>query len=228
MATNTLKVLFWNARGVSSKIQELQLFLSRDRIDVACVCETFLKSDKNLTIKGYKTIQANRTTGRFGGLIIFIKDNISFSQINIPVTSLIETLGVRINKVHLFLIYLPGQARDPLIKRDLIHDLNQINNQYTNRFLMGDFNARHRSWNCDSNNTAGNILFHYINNSNNFVTAPADHTYCPVATNMRPSTIDLVLTDSLSSHSRPWVVNDFHSDHLPVRFDITMDVIREK
>lgn len=41
---------------------------------------------------------------------------------------------------------------------------------------------------------------------------------------MRSSSTDHILTDALSPHIVPWVVNEFHSDHLPVRFDITTKI----
>lgn len=37
---------------------------------------------------------------------------------------------------------------------------------------------------------------------------------------MQPSTIDLLLTNGLIQYQEPYIINDFASDHLPVRFEI--------
>ncbi len=38
-----LKVVYWNACGIQHKIIELYNYLLSEHIDVACICETFLK-----------------------------------------------------------------------------------------------------------------------------------------------------------------------------------------
>jgi hypothetical protein len=43
-----IKVLHWNACGIRNKIDELFLYLTENHIDVACICETFLKFNMNL------------------------------------------------------------------------------------------------------------------------------------------------------------------------------------
>lgn len=60
----------------------------------------------------------------------------------------------------------------------------------------------------------------FLNRSQLLLNVPPDHTYCPVSVKMRPSNIDLLFSDSVNSYSRPWVVNELYSDHMPVRFNI--------
>lgn len=127
---------------------------------------------------------------------------------------------MKIDNTNIVLAYLPGQSKDPIISKYLHNDLMSIN-QIKNNFIIGDLNARHRSWNCSDNNRAGNLLHNFLCNSKSFISFPDDNTYCPVSKVMRPSTIDIIITDALTPHCKPLVINDFHSDHLPVRFDIT-------
>ena len=44
-----------------------------------------------------------------------------------------------------------------------------------------------------------------------------------MSSKFRPSTIDFIITDLVLPHSRPWVLHDFSSDHLPVRFNVYTD-----
>lgn len=57
MNLNQLRILFWNARGITNKLTEFKKFIYQNDIDVACVCESFLMSEKALFVKGYRTMQ---------------------------------------------------------------------------------------------------------------------------------------------------------------------------
>lgn len=65
---NSLRVLFWNARGIESKAQEVTNFIISNRVDILCVCETFLKGNQSFKLNGYKSFTLNRTETRLGGL----------------------------------------------------------------------------------------------------------------------------------------------------------------
>lgn len=215
-----LKVLFWNARGLRTKLIELKKYLYVNEIDVVCICETFLKSDSTIQIKGYKCISMCRETGRFGGLMIAVRNGIKFVPIALPKTRLLECLGVVISNINVILIYLPGQSNDSKISQHFINDIAALDRNFTNKFILGDYNSRHTSWNCADNNKAGILLNDYMSKSNSFLCPPDSHTYCPVSSKFRPSTIDLLITDARTNHSNPRVINEFYSDHLPVRFTI--------
>ena len=67
MDNNVLRVVFWNARGITNKLTEFTKFIYDNNLDLICVCESFLKNDNGLHIRGYKCVVENRI-GRFGGL----------------------------------------------------------------------------------------------------------------------------------------------------------------
>lgn len=219
-----LRVVFWNCRGISNKLNEFKKYVYDNGIDVACICETFLKGDKTLYVKGYNCIAENRIRGRFGGLIILIRDTINFTTLALPTTNLLECLGVRIEKVHIILIYLPGQSKDAIINKYFTADIKKLDQKYSNKFIIGDYNARHKDWKCEENNRAGTLLYNYISHNKSIVYGPEEHTYRPVAITMKHSTIDLIITDSTTAISPPWVENMFNSDHLPVRFNILSQI----
>ena len=158
--------------------------------------------------------------------LILINERLSFSRLITHRTNLIEHIGIKLypnNKgapIHFILIYLPGQSTDMDINRHFKKDLNALGNGLRKMYIMGDFNARNTNWNCPTNNRAGILLQQYVNSSNNFIVAPADHTHCPVSGTIRPSTIDLLVTDGVLNQSTLRVINKFDSDHLPVYYEI--------
>lgn len=74
---------------------------------------------------------------------------------------LIESIGIKVNNIHLFAVYLPGKSNDYTINNFYIRDINILNG-YKNKFIMGDLNSKHTSWNCHANNKAGNLLYNVI------------------------------------------------------------------
>lgn len=212
---NKLKVLFWNARGIKNKFQELVEYIERENIDIIGINETFLTDTVLLPMK--LTIQV-------GGLLLLVKITIDNLSINSPNTELFECITVQIKAdrpFNIFLIYCPGGSqRTNLIKTAFTPEITAFLNQPLPVIIMGEFNAKHRSWNCPRNNTAGQLLKDLIDNSRIFMSFPADPTYNPVSTIMTPSTIDLAISDGIITHSVPETIHKFTSDHYPVMFEI--------
>ena len=68
-----------NIQGIISKIDELELLLSSNKIDILGITETKL-NDKHPTdtfsIKGYhKPFRKDRTENKGGGIIVYVKEN---------------------------------------------------------------------------------------------------------------------------------------------------------
>lgn len=231
MPDKPLKIMFWNARGITSKLTEFKNFIIRQDIDVICVCETFLKTKHSISFNGYDQIRKDRENARLGGLLIFVKNYILIKQFNCPDTNLLECLGIEItltNQSKLIIInaYLPGGANDNTIRDHYNNDLTALTSTPNAYLIMGDLNSRHPNWNCVDANTAGNILKHAADMNNFFIEFPSDHTYCPVTLFKSQSTMDIVLTNNKVSISELETQNIFDSDHLPVTLSVHADVIK--
>lgn len=231
MNNNQIKILFWNARGIANKIEELKKYLYRHQIDVVGVCETFMRGDRSTKIKGYNTVFLNRINGRFGGLAIFIKENIKFNVLKPVKLNLFEYIGINVlttnnnQGLNIIQIYLPGQKPDREISDHMYNDLTKLTTMLGQYIIVGDFNSRSTHWNCISGNKAGAVLRKFTDNTNTMLIYPREHTYCPVA-NVNHSTIDLILTDGKYPITDPFVVKDFYSDHYPVQFSIITQNIK--
>lgn len=85
---------------------------------------------------------------------------------------------------------------------------------------MGDLNARHTSWNCVKNNTAGNRLYELQNRSHFLIHNTPSPTHFPHS-GKTPSTIDLLLTNtSLYIPQIFTLENVLTSDHMPIICEI--------
>lgn len=223
---NTLNVVNWNSRSILPKRIEFFDFLIRHQVDIATVTETWLAPQNSFHHPQFNCIRADRRSRnneRGGGVLIVVKKGIQFSQLDLN-TRVIETVGIEIKNatltIHIIAAYFPGEHRG-VVWNNFRSDIDNLVRRPEPFFVAGDFNARHRLWNCLRANKAGNILATRSSSSDFFIHAPNSFTYNP-HNGRKPSTLDLVLSNNLVNMSALSVVNDLSSDHLPVRFDIDL------
>lgn len=221
----TLRIVNWNGRSIHSKQLELFDFAERQNIDVAVITETWLRPNISLLHPNFCCVRFDRPSSaediRGGGVLIAVRKGIKFDQISVT-TKTIETVGISIPtdayKICIIAAYFPGARRCSewsQFRRD-IHAMVDRDDPF---FVVGDFNARNRAWNCDKNNKAGNILLQEATRSGFFVNFPDSPSFIPTGRG-KPSTLDLVLSNNTLDMSKPISLNELSSDHLPVVFDI--------
>ena len=120
---HNLKILQLNIDAISSKVNELRMFLEKHDIDVFCIQETkMLKKDKTPKFPGYVTERKDRgetrgrEKGRGGGLITGIKRNIPYKrhdgEIRGPKDTITEWISIEVpttdkKKVRVTNAYVP-------------------------------------------------------------------------------------------------------------------------
>lgn len=218
----------WNSRSVRNKLAELSQFLDVHKIDVGVITETWLQHNVSCYVEGYSCVRLDRasvSSERGGGVAILVRRGITYTQLDSFQTKTIEAIGIRIQSgdisANIVAAYFPGgrTKQDTLyFKRD-IQMLTRSNDPF---FIIGDFNSRHRMWNCLKANQTGNILVQLSSSSNFYVHAPDSPTYIPRG-RTKPSTLDLVLSNNLVNMTVPVSNCELSSDHLPVTFEIDLE-----
>ena len=157
--TRNLKIAHWNANGIKENITEIKHFINEYKIDVMLISETKLCSGTKIRIPGYNIYSKERDTNTHGGgVLIAIKNIINCTEVNFNTTSM-ETIGIQINhELTIAVGYLRPQNRINTLELDSIFEAS------SSVILMGDFNSRHRSWNCHKANANGNALFKHLQN----------------------------------------------------------------
>lgn len=217
---NRLQIMHWNCQGITeySKAIELQLFLKEHSIDLLMLNETFLKPQHKLVLPGYKIYRNDRET-HGGGVAIAVRTSIIHRLQKPFLTKTFENICVSIkigNKEVLFIAaYCPRYARDFTSDLELLTSAEDY-------FLLGDFNAKHSSWNCWESNTAGRELYNHQFSSNYYIYYPYEPTRIPQNECFRrSSTIDLLISNSTLNftdvETHPFKLT---SDHIPISFCI--------
>ena len=185
IANNKIKILTWNAHGISNKIIELYDYMTNQNIQVACINETFLKSHINLHCHpNYQCHRFDRTDRLKGGVAILVDRNIIHTLLPALNTQLLETIGIEITsvkntKIRIIAAYLPGGSSNTLINQHLINDIRLLMQCQVSYFIVGDLNTKHRFWNCARANRAGTLLYNEFCLKNFLILFPATPTHIP-------------------------------------------------
>ena len=81
-----LRFVLWNARSVYPKIDELRLIMgnSKREADVLGITETWLNttsySDSSVAIDGYNLERRDMSTGRGGGVAVYLHDSVPYTR----------------------------------------------------------------------------------------------------------------------------------------------------
>ena len=99
--TDSLRFLQWNTGGLRARSTELLHFLSSHPVDLICIQESNLNS--SFLIPGFSALRSDRTHSRSGilssdtthacgGVVIFVRQGLSFSELSTSSLRLIPTL----------------------------------------------------------------------------------------------------------------------------------------
>ena len=152
-AKNSFKILNINCQSIRSKLPNFLALVETHSPDVIAVTETWLNPDiltSEILPPGYNLIRKDRNTGsRGGGVLLAIKQNLVFQELNLNVNFFCETAWASINL----------QGSSPLIigvfYRSQITDITYMQNFKTvldqlppnsNLLLVGDFNMPDIDW----------------------------------------------------------------------------------
>ena len=109
---DSLRVLQWNAGGFQARSTELLHFLSSHPVDLICIQESNYNSFSSFRIPVFSALRSDRTHSRSGilspdathasgGVVIFVRQGLSFSELSTSSLSLLDTysdyVGVNIS-----------------------------------------------------------------------------------------------------------------------------------
>ena len=172
-----LNLMHINIRGLRRNIEELIFTLEEKTIDIAFINEVFLKPEQKIIIPGYKIIRKDRSSGKGGGVVLIVKDNISFDSFELNINNNkgnVEYITIKINTKNLKeLIICSYYSPKGIVYEQLFEKLENISN---NLLIMGDFNAKHVNLGSEETNHYGNKLIDILNYCNLFVVQNNNHT----------------------------------------------------
>lgn len=218
-----LKVIQNNIRSIWPKKDILEHYLESNDVDVALLCETWLK-DNNIRFKNYNLICSNRDDG-YGGVGILIKKSIAYDNLSQIDYNPLESVQITINWQNIKIKIVSLYANPNLKLKEFKEIFAQIfkDNKFEKYVIIGgDVNCHNELWEFDSvNDRKGNSLAELITNSDNLCTLnDGTHTYNQLS-RCYSSAIDLTIASRELSKLANWRVDEnLTFDHLAIVTEI--------
>ena len=216
---DNITLIQWNANGIDKNGPELLKKIETEKLnpDIICIQETFLKAPKTFEIKGYAAIRKDRIEKAKGGLITFVKEEMSYQEIQGPenIECQITQIGLAGNKrkLHIVNIYNPPNNE---IRAEEYNKLFKLQNA----ILIGDFNAKNRSWGNPKENREGVALEKLIDEHDFVVINTGEPTF--QRNEGGTSILDLTIVANNLALKCNWnIINDTcGSDHMPIHIKV--------
>lgn len=146
-----------------------------EEYDVVVISEVKMRERDNLKFSGFRTYHKLREEGRMaaGGILILVKNKIGQEAMGDVGggEETIESLGVRIRGEEGRMINLIGIYRKPGKRTRKESWINVIRRAREENSIMmvGDFNAKHRIWNCEVTDKNGENLEEAMEQENLYI-----------------------------------------------------------
>ena len=218
-----------NINSITNKHEELKLLVKELQPDIITIQETKLKKyNKTPQIPTYSAIRTDRANGKGGGLLTYIKHNITFSDTKIP--NFINPINTELQIIQLHIthkkiytianIYTPPRnTTSPdhaTCDADITSCIQYITN-LPNSIISGDINAHSPIWHSHTTDHRGDLIADLLGNSDHITLNTNTHTRLPFAANQRPTSPDITsITTNLYNRTHWETLNALNSDHLPI------------
>ena len=236
---DSLRVLQWNAGGLRARSTELLHFLSSHPVDLICIQESNLNSSSSFRIPGFSALRCDRThsqsgilssdtTHAGGGVVIFVRQRLSFSELSTSSLSSLDPYSdyVEINislnnssSLSFLNVYAPPIRSSPTDGRTDSFSASILPSS-RNLFILGDFNCHHPLW--DSRVTSdprGEEVFDRVISSDLLpLNDPDTPTLLHRSSSIRSSP-DISFAPSSLALSCSWEVG---SEHLPILLSVSL------
>ena len=242
---DSLRVLQWNAGGLRSRSTKLLYFLSYHPVDLICIQESNLNSPSSFRIPGFSALRSDRTHYRSGilspdtthnsaGVIIFVRQGLSFSELSASSLSSLDSysdyVGVNISLnnsslVSFLNVYAPPIRSSPTNGRT--DSSPSILSSSRNLFILGDFNCHHPLWGSrGTSDPRGEEVFNWVISSDLLhLNDPDTPTLLHRSSGSRFAP-DISFAPSTLALSCSWeVLQDLGSDYLPILLSIPLSPV---
>ena len=237
----SLRVFQCNAGDLRNRSTELLHFLSSHSVDLICIQKSNLDSSSSFRIPGFSALRSDRIHSRSGilspdathasgGVVIFIRQGLSFSELSTYSLSSLDPysdyVGINISlsnssSLSLLNVYGPPILSCPTDGRTDSFSPSILSSS-RNLFILGDFNCHHSLW--DSRGTSdprGQEVFDWVISSDLLpLNDPDTPTLLHCSSGSRSSP-DFFFAPSSLALSCSWeVLQDLVSNHPPILLSI--------
>lgn len=189
--------------------------------------ESWLTEKDKIHFPGFLTYRKDRVHSRGGGILLLIRQSLSFQEIahtSSPCES-VELVGLQFTNSYpnfdLFVCYrAPGVTLSQSQWDCIFSNMHPSHNT----LIMGDFNAHNVVWNCYNTDMNGTHLLNSIDSTDLIIHNHSTYSHVN-SINSSKSNIDLIITSTLFSDKLSFSVGDdtLGSDHFPFHVELNVE-----
>lgn len=224
---STLRIVLWNANGLSNHKLELQNFLQMHKIDIALISETHFTNKTVFKIPHYKVYHIPHPDNTaHGGAAVIIRNAVAHHELIHHQSDKIQAASIQVNTNQrpftVSAIYCP--PRHTIAVEEYIAFFESQGSRFV---IGGDWNAKHTVWGSRLITPKGRNLLCAITRQNCEHLSTGEPTYWPTDPNKIPDLLDFfVLHGITSSYTQIESSFELSSDHSPVIATFSTHVIR--
>lgn len=219
----SLRIVHWNAQGLSRKLRLLRVFLSEHKVDVMLISETHLRSSDKCRLPNYHTYRRDEVTEQgqaYRGLAVLVKRNVVHQPLDEARIESFYALGIVVNaageELRVFAAYKPPSTRLR------VAEVRSLLDSPAPTIIAGDFNCKNRAWNSLRDSPDGRRLLDDAEHHGYDISGPDAPTHIPDNAAHDADVIDIVIHRGLQQPPAQEVLYDLQSDHLPVLLVLSM------
>ncbi|GBP67644.1 RNA-directed DNA polymerase from mobile element jockey [Eumeta japonica] len=214
---SSLRVMHWNAGGISGKTQDLRTLVQSQDIHVVLLGETKLRSRQELWLPNFFVYRRDEVSPHgiaYRGTAVLVRRDVVHGGLELPDFINTRTLGIRVGaagtELRLFAEYRPPGTRF------CPSDIRTIFEDHTPTILVGDLNAKHTVWGWRVVSPAGRQLLQDAEDYGYEVLGPDTPSHVPTDPRFGADVLDIVLCHRLPFPIHVEVLYGADTKHLPI------------
>lgn len=225
---NVLKIVIWNANGISQRKNEIEAFLIHNKIDIMMISETHLTIKHFFYVKNYIFYDAKFPGDKaHGGSGILIRRGIkhylhsTISKSNIQATN-VTVCEWNSNCVFSAVYCPPNNAK--IDKEQFAEFFSSLGPKF---LAGGDYNAKHVRWGSRLITNRGRDLWNAMSDNNLDHISTGRPTYWPTDRKKIPDLLDFGVTKNIKQNCiSAEDCYDLSSDHSPIIITISTQAMK--
>lgn len=222
-------LLQWNARSLIANGQDFKQFIAsrREKPDVVCIQETWLKPNLDFVLYGYEAVRRDRREGGGGGCATYVKQGIPYRILGIGSEQEYVVVKVWAERKELVIVNYYNPC-----KRLELNKLEEIEGQNSSNVVWcGDFNGHNVLWGSDRTDINGQVIEELLDEKYLVCLNDGSSTRIDVNTG-KESVLDLTLVSNSIASVCDWLVyqeGTVGSDHYPIwcKINISASLVTE-
>jgi uncharacterized protein (UPF0147 family) len=197
-----LLFLLYNVNSLNSHIADMDILINNHTPQICILTEIGKTVMRKLPNFPNYHLLAQEGTNSFGGVAILIHQSIKYKEISRELNFLLVEIETNPIPTLIGAVYVPPGSATPF------HLFKKCRNKPF--YIFGDYNAKHIDWKCSINNTSGNQIVAWLEETGNEMIVPENPT-----SRRSDAIIDFCLTHDAAGWQSE-VIDDGTSDHFPI------------